>query len=288
MRGIKLVLLLVGAICVLLYLALRHPRFDRFHGQDLVTNTKELSSEISVLPKNHASASILDRWFSRTSTDLLAGGRSIPIAFANGVSKELKKVISSELNLIYGHLKQSEFYEGRLPTPVFNGVPVKVDKLILFRGKGRFFPYEHDGAIGFILDEQIIVPDNLVLAYEEAISRMFDNQEAYASLLETLSQLNNVDALGQADLLTWFYLTDDAKDAGIKIPLMTLKNFQNAYGRYEYLKPSILNINYEEIDELRLMAKVYVKMENGDRSSGSPPMLYQDNKWKFVISKPPA
>lgn len=227
-----------------------------------------------------------------TSENLTAGGIEVEVAFESEVPSDLQKAIVHDLNLIFGHLESHEYLDARgAPEMVINGALQQPDRFLKFTGKGRFFPTELTGKIGFLKGEKMVVPDDVLQAYEEAWNRKVANEEKYSSLLTVIDQLNGLARDPVQNPREWFFISSGAQAAGVALPAVTGEQFAESFGGYRYRQPSLLDVfdGAEWSPDLagKLIAKIYVFDANGAISNSMPPLIHADGSWRFFIGQPP-
>ena len=135
------------------------------------------------IPKEHQE--LLD-WIPDSPRSVNAGGVDIAISFARDISDELSYAIVHDLNLVYSHLESHEYLDSsRVPKVEVNGESKPVEKIIMYTGRGEFFPDEHLGKIGYIVGNEMMIPAELIDDYEEAWNRKIENEAVYHGLLKS-------------------------------------------------------------------------------------------------------
>jgi hypothetical protein len=226
------------------------------------------------------------------SENLTAGGIKVEVAFESKVSSELQRAILHDLNLIFGHLESHEYLDARgAPEMLINGALQQPDRFLKFTEKGRFFPRELTGKIGFMKGEKMVFPDDVIQAYEEAWSRKTANEEKYGSLLTAIDKLNGLAGNPVQNPRDWFFISADAQTAGVEMPDITKEQFAESFGGYRYRQPSLLDVfdGVEWSPDLagKLIARLYVFEPEGAISNSMPPLIYTDGSWRFFITQPP-
>lgn len=223
---------------------------------------------------------------------LSAGGLEAPIAFESEISAELQKAIIHDLNLIFGHLDSHEYLDASgAPEISINGRPEHPDRFLNFTGKGRYFPNELTGKIGFMTGDKIVIPANVIEAYAEAWNRKATNEDEYSSLLEAIDRLNGLAGDPIPNPRDWFFLSSGAQAAGIEIPDVSEGDFAENFGGYRYRQPSLLDVFDGAVWDPdlagKLIAKVYVFDSEGFIRNSMPPLIHTDGAWRFFIVQPP-
>lgn len=226
------------------------------------------------------------------SENLTAGGIEVEVAFESEVSSGLQKAILHDFNLIFGHLESHEYLDARgAPEMLINGVLQQPDRFLKFTGKGRFFPSELTGKIGFLKGGKMVVPDDVLKAYEQAWNRKAANEEEYSSLLTAIDQLNGLAGDPVQNPREWFFIGSDAQAAGVELPDVTGEQFTESFGGYRYRQPSLLDVfdGVEWSPDLagKLIAKLYVFDPDGAIRNSMPPLIHTDGSWRFFMGQPP-
>jgi hypothetical protein len=228
----------------------------------------------------------------KPSENLSAGGIEVPVAFESEVSPELQKAIIHDLDLIFGHLESHEYLDARgAPELLIEGELQHPDRFLKFTGKGRYFPSELTGKIGFMKGEKMVVPASVIQAYEEAWDRKAANEDKYSSLLAVIDRLNELAGNPVQDPQDWFFISSGAQASGIELPHVTGDQFTESFGGYRYRQPSLLDVfdGEEWNPDLagKLIARLYVFDSEGVISNNMPPLIHTDGAWRFFIGQPP-
>lgn len=253
---------------------------------DINTNKKRVS-------ENRVEAH--ENWFPEKNVSALsAGGIKIPLSFESDVSQELQNVIAYDLNLIFGHLKEHEYLDAsRAPQLSIKGKTIQPDKFLKLTGKGRFFPKQLVGKIGFMSGETLIIPDTVIQEYKKAWDRKNKNEAKYRSLLNKLTELNNLATEPALELPSeWFFISPKAKTAGMTFPEISSEEFVKSFSVYSYRQPSLLDVFEGDLWDTQLSDKLIAKLYVSEASSSviknsMPPLICDDGEWKFYIGVPP-
>jgi hypothetical protein len=226
-------------------------------------------------------------------SNLSAGGIEVAIAFESEVSPEMQKVIVHDLNLIHGHLESHEYVDSYgSPELLINGSLRQPDRFLKFTGRGRYFPSELTGRIGFMTGDTMILPRGVIEAYEHAWQRKTANEESYISLLGAIDRLNSLKKNLIDNPRDWFFLSRSALAAGIDIPDVSRERFAQDFGGYRYRQPSLLDVfdgaNWDPDFAGKLVARVFVFDSDGVIRNSMPPLIHTDGSWRFLIGRPPA
>ena len=226
-------------------------------------------------------------------TTISAGGTEFSVLFESDLSQELRKAIIYDLNLIYGHLDSHEFlYPNETKIFTINGVSHQSIRFLKFTGRGRFFPNELSGKFGFMIEDEIVVPEDVCLEYKRAWIQKSSNEESYSALLDFIDRLNELSPDSFYSQSNWFYLSKEAHSSGIQIPDVTANDFFESFGGFRYRKPSLLEIrdggDFDQSLSGKLIARIYVFDSDGIIRNGMPSLIHIDGEWRFFIGQPPA
>lgn len=257
----------------------------------VVSSEKEKRKERAVRPSANRYSSV-KRWIPLNVEPVLrAGGRDFNIRLAgNGnISDEVKSAIYHELNLIYSHLDKHDVMPLRRPQQMpVNDEFLQIKDFVHFKGKGRYFPKSHTGKIGFIVGEDLIVPESIVEDYREALEQKKKYAAEYAQLLEAINQLNELEKHKNVVPSSWFYIDPAAANSGLHLPDISSEDFIAEYTKYGYRQPSLLDIKERKEESSGVLtAKVYVRNQEGRVDNALPLLIYEGGRWKFFITLPP-
>jgi len=246
-----------------------------------------------ILITNRINEDVKVTWVNEQADELLkAGGIEVRLKFESQIPETLKDVILHDLNLIYGHLNTHEYLDvGNMPKMMVDGELRKPDSFLKFTGKGRYFPKQLTGKIGLMFNEQLLIPNSVIQAYEEAWLRKKKNEAQYSTLLKSISRLNRVVEDPITEPEKWFFIDEEMKGFKIQLSDITSDQFTQNFGGYTYRQPSLLEV-YDGSDikahlKERLVAKMYAFDAKGKIINSMPPLVFSDGNWKFFITRPP-
>jgi len=222
---------------------------------------------------------------------------SMPLFFPKDLDRELKQVIALDLSIVYGDIEDFEILEVDPPLVATSaGVKYELNEYIDFRGSGRYFPDEIGGIYIYetTIGRQVFVSDQIIEAYRIAKNRRDENPVIFKRLEDFLDVMNHLDRVSVEAPEGRFYLFKEAKMYEKEMmETLSPKSFQDAYGRYRYRTPSLLEVKKgKEFDSLlqdlgdKFVAKVYAYDQSDKISDGSPPFVYDEGQWKLLIVIP--
>lgn len=222
---------------------------------------------------------------------------SLELFFPQPIALELKRVIAEDLGVVYRDVESFEILA--LETPLLvrvGGIEYQLNERLEFFDQGRYFPedlnevylYETNGI------KQVFISDDVVEKYRIAQSRKEAAPRVYEDLENFLDLMNNLEQKRVRSPEGLLYLHGAARQYEKElVGSLNPESFQDAYGRYEYKQPSLLEIksgaefsNYLSDLGDQFVAKVYVYDKEGRLRDGSPPFVYHEGEWKLLIVMP--
>lgn len=222
---------------------------------------------------------------------------SIPLLFPQQLDQKLRRIIATDLKIVYGDVESFEILEVDPPILVTSGgVQYQSEQRLEFFGRGRYFPEELNGVYlyGNDVSKQELISDEIAESYRIAKARRTEAPNVYKELEEFLGLMNDLDQRIVSSPEKLLYLHGSAKKYEKEmLGSLNSKSFQEAYGQYEYRKPSLLEIkkgaefsNYLRGLGDKFVAKVYVYDQSDRISDGSPHFVYDEGQWKLLIVIP--
>lgn len=233
----------------------------------------------------------------------------MPLHFTELVDDEIKQVIIADMHLIFGHATGHSFYTP-LPQSSENARENEVvtkGRRLQFDGPRIFHPDEYRNAFGAVAtinnQEHILVPDALVTAYRDALSRRLAYPEEYRKLEEFVSMMGEVWAgtAKENDLpptMNELFHPDPAskwakqkfKNEGSKGPKAFLA--ANAMGAgASWRMPSLLEIkqdptgHFAELSsETPTFLSPYYYFDTAGKLYRGGTLIYVDANWKILVS----
>lgn len=223
--------------------------------------------------------------------------KSLELFFPQPIAPKLKRVIADDFEVVYRDVESFEILALEPPLLVkAGGSEYQLHERLEFLGQGRHFPedlsevylYETNGI------KQVFISDDVVEKYRIAQSRKDAAPRIYEELDNFLDLMNNLEQKRVRSPEGLLYLHGAARQYEKElVGSLNPESFQDAYGRYEYKQPSLLEIkkgaefsNYLSDLGDQFVAKVYVYDKEGRLRDGSPPFVYHEGKWKLLIVIP--
>lgn len=223
------------------------------------------------------------------------GDTAFPILYEDqDCSKELKKLIADDINLIFSHLNKYEIMPiGSKQIVRALGEDREITHFIHFIGP-QYGPGNYKDYFGRLVEIKgeyhLIVPEPLIQAYERALVFKKQHSEAFDQLnhfLNTMNRISEINLRG-ADLKSMFYISDSSlrKEFDAMSHQELEKKMRGEYGKYKWRPPSILEVKYgdEFGRELphEIISNNYIYNDDGYFDSGIP-FIYHNRKWKIFI-----
>lgn len=256
---------------------------------------KEAAQQVGIIKEqNNKKILIMEQANNQTTNSQLMenavtiGNSNFSALFEDGdYSESLQKIIIKDVNLIFRHMNEFEILPYSKKAFSIYGSNVSSQKKIYFLGPGRYWPPIYRNTFGFIIDdgedERIIITDELVLAYKEAVSFQEDNKEAFEKLFRFIDQLNTGSkadiASNGIDSLFYFFNGTGFLKNKYKDDAMELIAY---FTQYEWREPSLLDVNYENNN---LIAHTYI-INSQKIPVSQAGLIYDDSNWKILIVKP--
>ena len=223
-----------------------------------------------------------------------AGGTALALAFeGDSIDPDLASVVVSDLNLILGHLKNSEFVRApeTSPSAIISGRPYPVVSSINYIGKGRFIPDSIESFLGGIVEvegqRKLLIGKEMAALYREAKESSKQHPEVFDSLPAFINKLNKLAEAPPSDSKELVFLGNLSADELKSIEGFTAQQFVDSFGNKSYRAPSLLEVQpafgIKGTDATSWFAPLFV-IEKDGISDAAPTAIYQSGHWKLLLS----
>ena len=223
-----------------------------------------------------------------------AGGTALALAFeGDSVEPDLVSVVLSDLNLILGHLKDSEFVQApeSSPSAIIAGRTYPIISSINYIGKGRFIPDSIESLLGRIVEvegqKRLLIGKEMTDLYRDANERSRQHFEVFDSLHAFIDKLNKLGQTPPSNSKELVFLGNLSADELKAIEGFTTEQFVDSFGNKRYRAASVLEVQpasgIKGADGTAWFAPLFVVEEDGV-SDAAPTAIYQNGHWKLLLS----
>ena len=229
---------------------------------------------------------------AKFSAKINTGGREWDLNFEDqSIPDESKRLICSDLNLVFGHIPRIEI--DKLVTVITTQDGNILDRRIRFEGAPQTMVWNkifyQTGYFGCLLrgasDTELFIPRLVSKAYLRAIEIVKMNEEAMIRLGKFLERMNRIATEPIEDVRGIFVFSDDNKIAEGGTAKVDPLEFAKAWGGKFYRAPSILDFMDTTGHDFSKYGVLSVKtyIIEPERFTETPPLVYTDGKWKFLM-----
>lgn len=223
---------------------------------------------------------------------LQAGGRAWALSFSDStVPDQAKKIITKDLNRIFGHLPVTEI--DRLPFPIegeLDGKKVQLTHRVRLEGGARKGPKElmDDPFMCLVEGNEeagLYIPKEITDAYQLAIERSRKYGEAYDKLRHLMDALNGMDQRPIGNAKELFLLSDDNQSQAAGLAQMNDAALAAAWGKYKYREPSLLAITEANGTSLEKYGVLVAQLYSGPNLNEFFPLIYRNGRWQIFVGR---